>query len=58
MALTRARAKKIVREKTLGAVLGVCGGDALGGPTQFKARGSFEEVADFEIIVQFGRPAG
>ncbi|KAK6500722.1 hypothetical protein TWF506_003486 [Arthrobotrys conoides] len=41
-----------------GGIVGVAVADALGGPVEFKRRGSFPRVTDFQENLTFGLPAG
>lgn len=47
-----------VADRIKGGVVGVCVADALGGPVQFKERGTFKQVTGFKYITQFDMPGG
>ncbi|KAE8371305.1 ADP-ribosylation/Crystallin J1 [Aspergillus bertholletiae] len=44
--------------RSLGAIWGVCVGDALGGPVQFMDPGSFKPITGLEFVQPFQQPAG
>lgn len=48
----------IKEDKVLGCIYGVLAGDALGGPVQFKERGTFERITGLREIQKFTKPAG
>lgn len=45
-------------DRIVGAIIGVCVCDALGGSVQFKPRGTFQPVTGFRYISQFDMPPG
>lgn len=47
-----------VASRIKGSIFGVAVVDALGGPVEFHARGSFEPVTDFQHNANFGVPPG
>ena len=46
------------RDRTLGALLGLATGDALGAPAEFKRRGSFPEIKEMLGGGKFKLPSG
>ncbi|KAF3402067.1 ADP-ribosyl-[dinitrogen reductase] glycohydrolase [Penicillium rolfsii] len=44
--------------RALGAIWGICVGDALGGPIQFKQPTTFKPIKDLEFVKPFGQPSG
>ncbi|KAJ5376038.1 hypothetical protein N7509_012924 [Penicillium cosmopolitanum] len=47
-----------LKSRALGAIWGTCVADALGGPVQFKEKGSFKLISDLEYVYPFDQPAG
>jgi ADP-ribosylglycohydrolase len=47
-----------LKSRALGAIWGTCVADALGGPVQFKEKGSFKLITDLEYVYPFDQPAG
>ncbi|KAJ5469283.1 hypothetical protein N7539_008901 [Penicillium diatomitis] len=45
-------------DRALGAIWGVCIGDALGGPVQFSNPGTFKPITDLEFVRPFKQPSG
>lgn len=45
-------------DRIKGGIVGVCVADALGGPAQFKNRGTFPPVTGFRYNSNFDMPAG
>lgn len=46
------------QDRALGAIWGVCVGDALGGPVQFSDPGTFQPITDLEFVKPFNQPSG
>jgi ADP-ribosylglycohydrolase len=46
------------RSRALGAIWGTCIGDALGGPVQFQAPGTFKTIKELEFVKPFNQPSG
>ena len=44
--------------RALGAIWGTCVGDALGGPIQFQAPGTFQPIRELEFVKPFNEPSG
>ncbi|KAJ5972103.1 ADP-ribosylation/Crystallin J1 [Penicillium vulpinum] len=47
-----------LKSRVQGAIWGVCVGDALGGPVQFKDPGTFQPVKYLRYVAPFDQPAG
>jgi len=47
-----------MRSRALGTIWGNCVADALGGPVQFRDRGTFPLITDLEFVKPFNQPAG
>jgi len=47
-----------LHSRALGAIWGTCVADALGGPIQFKAPGTFTRITGLEFVEPHKKPAG